>query len=135
MRRHDWRSRLHALIAASAHRPFRPGEHDCVIFAAAARLAVRGEDLMSPWTGRYRTVEEGFELARKAGFSDPFEGVVQGLDEVVPARALVGDLALIDDGTGAMAMGVVAGETIVCLGPRGGLAHVPLTAGQRVWRQ
>lgn len=135
MRLRDWRSRLSAWIAGNARRPFRPGEHDCVTFAAGARLAVRGEDLLAPWAGRYRTVEEGFQLAREAGFADPFEGVVQGLAEVPVAQAMIGDLALVEDGTGALAMGVVAGETIVCLGPRGALAHVPLTTARRVWRQ
>lgn len=135
MTRHpEWRSRLAAHLAAHARIAFRPGQHDCVLFAAGARLAVRGEDLITAFKGRYTTIEEGFALAVEAGFADPFEGVVAGLEEIPPAFAQVGDLALLEGTDGLPAMGIVQGAMIACLHPRGA-GLVPITEARRVWRQ
>lgn len=135
MSRHPcWRARLAAHLAAHARVAYRPGVHDCVLFAGGARLAVRGEDLLGPYLGRYATIEEGFALAAEAGFEDPFQAIVQGLDELPPAFGQVGDLALLGGADGLPAMGVVQGEMIAVLTPRGA-GLVPLTDARRVWRQ
>lgn len=130
----DWRARLAAHLAAHARVAYRPGVHDCVLFAGGARLAVRGEDLIGPYVGRYATIEEGFALAVEAGFEDPFQAIVQGLEEVPAAFGQVGDLALLDGADGLPAMGVIQGEMNAVLTPRG-LGFVPLTEARRVWRQ
>lgn len=134
MRHPDWRNRLAQYLADTVRTPYRPGQFDCIIFAAGVRLAVRGEDLMAPFRGRYGSIEEGFALAAEAGFADPFEGVVQGLEEIAPAFAQVGDLALLDGADGLAAMGVVQGWMIACLHPRGA-GLVAITEAKRVWRQ
>ena len=134
MRHPDWRQRLADHLAAHARAAYRPGETDCILFAGGARRAVRGEDLTGPYASRYATIEEGFALAREAGFDSPFDAIVSGLDEVPVAFAQVGDLACLEDAGGQPAMGVVIGETIACLTPRG-IGHVALTAARRVWRQ
>lgn len=133
MRFDDWRPRLAAYLAETVRRPFRPGRHDCVLWAAGARAAMTGVDMMAEWRGRYSTVEEGLQLARQAGCDDPWLHVVSGLEEIAPAYAQVGDLVVLDGDDGLPAMGVVQGAAIYVLHPRGA-GMVQLTAARRAWR-
>lgn len=133
MRLSDWRTRLAAHIAAHARVPFRPGHHDCALFASGGREALTGVDVLAPVRGCYSTIEEGFELAVQHGYASPFDAVVDGLEEIPPAYAQVGDLALVDGDVGLPAMGIVQGELVCVLHPRG-LAMLPLTDVRRAWR-
>lgn len=134
MRRSDWRRRQSAHIAAHAGLAYRPGRHDCILFAGGARNAVRGEDLTSRYLGAYQTLEEGFELLRGLGFDDHIAAITQGLEEIPVAYAQPGDLVELDAGYGLAAMGVVGGGHIYALTPRGA-GVVPLTSARRAWRQ
>jgi hypothetical protein len=131
----DWRARLLTYLSATANKPFRPGQHDCILFVGGARAAVSGTNPMAGWRGRYSSVEGGLALARSLGCDDPFAYVVDGLDEIHPSLARAGDLALVQDAGGAVpAMGVVQGGWVYVLGLRG---HnlIPLLAADRAWRQ
>ena len=129
----DWRTRLAAYLQDTARRPFRPGVHDCVLWAAGARAAMTGIDPMADWRGRYSTIEEGLRLALQHGCAEPWLQVVVDLEEVPPAYAQVGDLALLDGEDGVPALGVVQGAAIYVLHPRG-TGTVPLTRSRRAWR-
>ncbi len=133
MRLSDWRTRLAAHIAAHARLPFRPGSHDCALFASGGRAALTGTDVLAPVRGCYSTLEEGFELAARHGYASPFDAVVDGLEEIPPAYAQVGDLALLEGDDGHPAMGIVQGELVCVLHPRG-VAMLPLTDVRRAWR-
>jgi len=89
MRLADWRSRLAAHIAAHARVPFRPGHHDCALFASGGRAALTGTDPLASVRGCYSTIEEGFELAAAHGYASPFDAVVEGLEDD-PARLCAG---------------------------------------------
>ncbi len=130
----DWRARLSTHIAGHSRVAYRPGSHDCILFAGGARAAVRGEDLTGPYMGRYTTLEEGFELLHSLGFADHVEAITQGLEEIPVAFAQVGDLVELEGEDGLAAMGVVGGEHIYALLPRGA-GIVPLTSARRAWRQ
>ena len=114
--------------------PYRPGQHDCILFAGGARAAVRGEDLTGHYMGRYRTLEEGFELLRELGHPGHVEAITAGLEEIPVAYAQPGDLVELEGEDGIAAMGVVGGEHIYALLPRGA-GIVPLTSARRAWRQ
>lgn len=129
----DWRERLLAYVASISAEPFRPGQHDCIILAAGGRQALTDVDLMADWRGRYRSVEDGLELAREHGCEDPFQWVVQGLEEVPPAFAQVGDIAMLDGTNGMPGMGIVAGEHVYTVGLRG-LEIASLSDVRRAWR-
>ena len=129
----DWRERLLAYVASISAEPFRPGRHDCIILAAGGRQALTGVDLMENWRGRYRSVEDGLELARQQGCENPFEWVVQGLEEVPAAFAQVGDIALLDGTNGMPGLGIVAGEHVYTVGLRR-LEIAQLTDVRRAWR-
>ena len=133
--RHDhWKARLAAHIAAHARTAYRPGQHDCILFAGGARAAVRGEDLAGPFVGRYSTLEDGFKLLESLGYDDHVAAITSGLEEIPVAYAAEGDLVELEGIDGIAAMGVVAGEHIYALTPRGA-GVVPLTSAKRAWRQ
>lgn len=134
MKRHDdWLVRLKDYVTSAARIPYRPGTHDCILFAAGARAAMTGVDVMAPYKGRYSTLEEGLALARSLGHEAPWLSIVADLVEAAPSKAQVGDIVLLDDEDGIPAMGVVQGESIYVLHRRG-LGLVPLLSARRAWR-
>lgn len=127
----DWRSRLNAYFAEVAPVDFRYGSNDCALFAAGAVRAMTGHDPAAAWRGSYTTLEGGLKRLRKAGLADHVAVVDSLLLPVAPAFAQVGDLALLRDHEG-QGLGIVAGETVVCLSPRG-LAHLPRDFVTAAW--
>lgn len=133
MKRHpDWRGRLIAYVAAAAATPFRPGRHDCALFAAGAVAAMTGFDAAEPWRGRYTTLRGGLRVLRREGYADHLALVTAHLAPVHPAFARVGDLAAVE-GMQGMALGVVQGARIYVLRPEG-LATVDLLTATHAWR-
>lgn len=128
----DWRARLRRYLATVAHRAVEPGQHDCCLFGAGALEAQTGLDLVAQWRGQYRTFAEGYRLLRRAGFADHVDFIAQHLPESYPLAAHCGDIAVVraDEGD---AVGVVQGEAIYALMPRG-LALLPMNAQSRIFR-
>jgi hypothetical protein len=115
--------RLSLLIAHAADagaRPFRPGRHDCALFAAGWVKQVTGHDLARGWRSTYRSLKRGQRLLQEAGFADHVALAAAHLPEIPPAFAQPGDLAVLEDN----AFGINAGEMIYCLKPQG-LGLVP----------
>ena len=115
--------RLSLLIAYAAEagaRPFRPGRHDCALFAAGWVKLATGQDFARGWRSTYRSLKRGQQLLKEAGFSDHVDFAAAHLPEIAPAFAQVGDIAVLDDN----AFGIIAGEMIYCLKPQG-LGLVP----------
>jgi hypothetical protein len=116
----DHISMLIAYAAEAGQRPFRPGRHDCALFAAGWVKLVTGRDLARGWRSTYRSLSKGQHMLEDAGFTDHVEFAAAHLPEVAPAFAQVGDIAVLDN----QAFGIVAGEMIYCLRPEG-LGLVP----------
>lgn len=128
----DWRTRLIAYLADSHAAPFRPGRHDCALFAAGAVAAMTGVDLAAHWRGRYRTLRGGLRVLRADGYADHV-ALADAHFEVCPvAMARAGDLAAVP-GPQGLALGVVQGARVYVLRPEG-LATVDLLTAQRAWR-
>ena len=107
----DRLSLLIAYAADAGQRPFRPGRHDCALFAAGWVKLATGQDLARGWRSQYRSLRRGQQLLEDAGFTDHVEFAAAHLPEVTPAFAQIGDIAVLDD----QAFGIVAGEMIYCL--------------------
>lgn len=127
----DWRPRLTAYLIEIAPASFRFGSQDCALFAAGAIRAMTGHDPAGAFRGAYTTFEGGVERLKAAGFASHIDVVDTLFDRIAPAFAQVGDLVLIDAPDGP-ALGVMNGETIACLNPRG-LAHWPRDAAAAAW--
>lgn len=127
----DWRPRLTAYLTETAAQGFRYGSNDCALFSAGAVRAMTGVDPGAAWRGAYTTLEGGLKRLRKAGFDDHVALVDSLFQEVTPAFAQVGDVALVDAPEGP-ALGIIVGETIACLTPSG-MGHLPREAALRAW--
>ena len=111
----DRLSMLIAYAAEAGARPFRPGRHDCALFAAGWVKLATGWDLARGWRSTYRSLNRGQQMLEDAGFPDHIALAAAHLPEIAPAFAQVGDLAVLED----QAFGIVAGEMIYCLKPQG----------------
>ena len=124
--------RLSLLIAYAAEagaRPFRPGHHDCALFAAGWVKLATGQDLARGWRSTYRSLRRGQQLLEEAGFADHIALAAAHLPEIPPAFAQVGDVAVLE----TQAFGIVTGEMIYCLKPQG-LGLVPRSAMRRAFQ-
>lgn len=132
MTRHpDWRGRLARYVSGVVRARFRPGTHDCAMFAAGAIEAMTGEDMAAEFRG-YRTLEEGRAALAAAGFGGMGDVVAARLTEVSPQFAQVGDLAILEE-KGEEAFGIVQGPFIYVLRVEG-LGLVPVSRARRVFR-
>lgn len=122
----DWRARLQAYLEGGARREFAFGTHDCALFAADALAAMTGVDLGERYRGRYSTMQGGLRLMVRDGFADHVALFRAHLPSGPVARALPGDLAVIETPDG-LSLGVVQGAMIYCLQPSGVLGLVPLS--------
>jgi hypothetical protein len=112
----DWRGRLNSAVNEMMRKPFAWGTHDCVagMFMPVVR-AVTGEDL----SGELPAYDSALG-AKQALATHGFDGLsalaLAHLDEIEPAFARVGDIALVrNEEPGAvfpLAFGVVLGERI-----------------------
>ena len=125
----DRLSLLIAYAAEAGQKPFRPGRHDCALFAAGWVKLVTGWDLARGWRSTYRSLKRGQQLLEEAGFADHVAFAASHLPEIPPAFAQVGDLAVLE----TQAFGIVAGEMIYCLRPNG-LGLVPRSAMRRAFQ-
>ena len=110
-------------------RPFRPGRHDCALFAAGWVKLATGQDHARGWRSTYRSLKRGQQMLEEAGFADHVALAAAHLPEIAPAFAQVGDLAVLE----TQAFGIVAGEMIYCLKPQG-LGLVPRSAMRRAFQ-
>ena len=140
----DWRPRLVAYLARITATPFAYGTHDCALFAAGAVEAMTGEDLAAPYRGRYGSLKGGLKCLAKAGAADHVALIRARCDQIAPAFAAVGDIAVIGPeaaisaGTsrvapGPAALGIFEGEHIVVLREEG-LGFVPRATATLAFR-
>lgn len=125
----DWRPRLTAYLEKVRARPFAYGSHDCAMFVAGAVEAMTGFDAAAGFRHRYDSLKGGLKLL--AG-GDHVALVGRLLDEVPPAFAQVGDVAVIGQ-VGIPALGLFEGETILVLRDEG-LGRMPRAAATQAYR-
>lgn len=132
MRRADWQAHLIAYLHDAVRQPFEEGAHDCALFAAGAVAAMTGMDYAASYRGRYTTTLGGLRILRRDGFEDHVALAAAHCEEVPPAFARPGDLAVIPTADGP-SLGVVQGERVYCLLPIG-LGLEPLSSAVRAFR-
>lgn len=124
-----WRPRLVAYLEAVRARPFAYGSHDCALFVAGAVEAMTGFDAAAGFRERYDSLKGGLKLLSKG---DHVALVGRLLEEITPAFAQVGDVAVIGE-IGIPALGLFDGETILVLRDEG-LGRMPREAATQAFR-
>lgn len=120
---------LHTYLAKVRATRFRPGSHDCGMYVAGWVHRITGEDHGARWRGRYRSLERLAEIMKEDGFDDHVSYVASLFEEIPPASAQVGDLAVVEGD----ALGIFASERVFVLRPDG-LGHVSRMMAQRAFR-
>lgn len=128
----DWRERLISYLAETVNKPFQYGENDCALFAAGAVAAMTGVDLAAQWRGQYTGLEDGLNALAAAGYVSHVDIAERHFDEIAPAFAAAGDLAVLE-GPAGDALGVVQGEGIYVL-TAARMGVLPLTFAKRAFR-
>lgn len=131
MRYPDWRARLARYVTLQAQARFRPGRHDCALFAVDAVREMTGVDIGEGLRG-YRSLAEGWQGLAAAGFGSLGELFAARLREVEPHLAQVGDVVILEE-NGEEACGVVQGPFIYVL-RLDGLGLVPVSRARRAFR-
>lgn len=134
MKQPGWENRLIKYISECSQASFRPGELDCAMFAGGAIEVMTGESCTVAFNGRYRTLEDGYKLLKADGHDDHVAYAASLFEaHESPIMAQRGDLAVVLDGEGHPALGIVQGEHIYLMGLAGvGLA--PLTAAVKAFK-
>lgn len=132
-KRTDWRKHLVAYVSSINRAEFKPGQHDCALFAAGAVKAMTGENLAKSWQGKYRSLKRGKELLKERGFEDHIALAASFFEEVPALMAQVGDIAVIEE-DGEQALGVVQGAYIWVVRAESGLGRVFLSQAKRAFR-
>jgi hypothetical protein len=120
-RKPGWRSALHLEIERHRREPFSwEAGTDCAMFAADCVKAMTGTDPAEAFRGRYRSAEGALRAVKRAGFSDLAGLAASVAEEVHPAKARVGDVALVrtDDALG-YSLGIFIGELVAVRHPSG----------------
>lgn len=134
MNRHpQWPERLHELVAEHFDKPYRWGEHDCLLFLGKAIEAVTGEDRHSAHRGEYKSQASAFRRLHKLGHDSP-ESFLNALLEQKPVGfAQRGDIVMGAEGIPMLCLGGFA----VCIGDRGdgteGMFRVPRASWVKAW--
>lgn len=128
----DWQDRLAAYVREVQTAGFRPGRHDCALFAAGAVKTMTGVDFAAQFTGSYRTLKEGMTMLKELGFESHIDMAALTLEEIPPLMARPGDIAAVQ-GEIDISLGVVQGPYIYVL-TKAGLGPVPIITAQRAFR-
>ena len=141
-RRGDWEQALAEFLASCEGRAHVYGEHDCLLFAAGAALAITGEDPAEAIRGTYRSQASSIRALQADGARLGHDGTLEGaidarLPQVPVGFARRGDWALHEG-----SVGVVAGRYALFVGARIGdgdqpetacLVRVPRAAWEKAW--
>lgn len=121
--------------AIEAHRPFmfEWGTHDCAILTADAILATIGEDLAATLRGKYSTRETAAQLLASYGYESAASILATRFDEIRPAHAIVGDVAIVPTRWGPATAPVVGSELVVFT-PGGPMGLASITEAVRAFR-
>lgn len=120
---------LSAWIAAARTRRFRPGSHDCGLWVLGWAAKFVGEDHGARFRGRYRSMKRLAEVMREDGFDGHVAYVASLFPEIAPARAQVGDIAVVAGDN----FGLFGGERVFVLRPDG-IGHLSRMRAERAFR-
>lgn len=134
-KRKDWRPRLRGFLAKHEATPFSYDSAlgmDCGAFAGGAVSAMSGHNPHAAVAGQYTTLEGAMKALRALGYDDHIALTADALEEIDPAFATYGDIAVLE-GPDGPSLGVVLDAHIEVRGHEG-RALRPLTDAVRAFR-
>jgi hypothetical protein len=131
MRRHDWASRMFAVIDEHRARKFVWGADDCCFFVARVIDAMTDSTVEAQLYELYG--DEGGAIRFIAQHGGMREAVSSVLGPASEGRAVRGDAVLVDTGDGQHALGICLGRAVVAMGPTG-LKELPRSDVLAVWK-
>lgn len=123
-------------LRSVADKPFKWGEHDCVLHACNGLLALTEVDIASSWRGTYNTKKQSEEIIVRDfnGNSDNCFTNFLGEPHENPRRARRGDIVRVTFGK-SLTYGVVddTGRFIVFVSVKEGLIRYPIERAEKIW--
>ena len=131
MRLTHWQIFYGQITEAYQHKPFKWGEHDCILWAANVVRALTGEDYGAEWRGTYDSALSAARLINELGGAEAL--VTRFLGEPIPVlMANVGDVLLLKQGDWDM-LAICNGQTMLAPGEHGLAVHETASA-LKAWR-
>lgn len=135
----DWEKSLGAYIEAARDRPFEWGQHDCILFAAAAVEAMAGVDIAADYRGQYADKAGAAAILKAKGRGTLLRTLDATLNRRKPSRARRGDLVWFNGAVGVCmgATGLFVGEERLAEAAgavmREGLITIPRALWAKAW--
>lgn len=130
-RKQDWAESLTEYLVGVSRTEFRPGRMDCALFTAGAVQAITGQDFARGYRG-YKTLAAGRKKLSEEGFETHIDYAASLLEEIPPALAQPGDVAVVDTEEGP-ALGVFQGEYVYAMSHTG-LGLIPRLKTTRAFK-
>lgn len=131
-RKLDWQLEFAKCVAENQSKPFVWGEHDCVLWAANAVLAITGFDAAEGFRDTYSGALGAAKLLKDFGGMEALVTTKLEREPTHPAFANVGDvLMVLQDGNPMLA--VCNGETMLAPGLEG-LVALPTLSAVKAWK-
>jgi len=137
IRREGWEKELDKFLNEKHDKPFKRGQHDCVMFVCDAVEIITGVDFGEELRGKYKTKKEAFEHVKKAGCQDLIELTNKTLGQsnsCIPVFAGRGDVVAVKYG-GELGLAIVdlTGRRAVTPGKKG-LQYYSVDHWLKAWR-
>lgn len=129
-RKLDWQLSFEKCVAENLSKPFKWGEHDCVLWAANAALAITGSDPAAEYRNEYSSPLGAARILKDGGGMESL--VSKKFKPISPAFANVGDILMVMQ-EGQPMLAVCNGETMLATGLEG-LVALPTLSAVKAWR-
>lgn len=116
MRRHDWASRMFAVIDDYIHRRFEDEQAGCSLFPARVHDAMTGSDFVERLLSEFKSPRDALKVIAEPGRLRAL--VMEYLGTPSEGRPMRGDVVLFDGGEGD-SLGIWDGAHILAMGAEG----------------
>lgn len=108
MRVSNWEEALSHYLQDRREMPFEYGVNDCCMFAAGAVEAITGQNPMSDFIGKYKSLASSVRAIKDAGYESIEQIIDERFEEIPVGFASTGDLAFFDGSVGVVLGGRAA---------------------------
>jgi hypothetical protein len=131
-RKTNWQLDFEKTVSEHKDKAFIWGEHDCVLWAANAVLAITGFDAAEGFRDSYSTALGAAKLLKDFGGMEALVTTKLEREPVAPAFANIGDVLLVLQ-EGQPMLAICNGETMLAPG-LDGLVALPTLSALKAWK-